>query len=106
MARVMWGGGWDRALVDGYVSVGHGEAYGFTSPATFRWGIVAFHEGFVRCFYAVGAFYIGVFTATAGFCFYSCQFMTIGTTFRFHPGVSTTFQRHFCFTYSGIRLMP
>src|ERR1051326_6292762 len=97
MAWGMGGIWWDRALVNGCVAVGHGEAYSFTCPATFRWGIAAFHESFIRWFYVVGDFYIGMFTATAGFCFYSCQFMTIGTTFRFHPGVSTTFQRRFCF---------
>ena len=69
--------------------------YSLISPATSRCRITTLHGDSVQLLYAVRALYIGVSTATASFSFRSCQFMTIGTTFRIHLSVSTASQKRF-----------
>ena len=77
------------------ITIGHGKVYSLISPATSRCRITTFHGDPVHLLYTVRALYIGVSTATASFSFRSCQFMTIGTTFRIHLSISTASQKRF-----------
>ena len=81
--------------LDTCIPIGHGKVYSLISPATFRCRITIFHGDPDHLLYAVRALYIGVSTATASFSFRSCQFMTIGTTFRIHLSFSTASQKRF-----------